>query len=308
MARGAPHRAARRAAALDLPPFKGTAGLGVHRRSKLLARRVPAAAPGDGDASAVDRVADAARGARGRASSSGRSTAACSTAPSPSRTARSSCRSTSPSSEHPELVEPHLGTVVAGDHDVFTAANDAGWTGGAFVYVPRGVKVDAPILLTAIADAAGTALHRRDADRARGGRRGRGLGAAPLRLRRDGESLLNTVVELVVGQNATPALRLRARTSTRSRWIFGTQRAEVARDGQLDWVALGFGSANGKVRMDTLLAGEGAHAKVTGAYAPHAPPARRLRHHQEHAAANTHLRPRVPRHPLRPLVARSGAG
>ena len=45
--------------------------------------------------------------------------------------------------------------------DVFTAANDAGWTGGAFVYVPRGVRVEAPILLTAITAAAGTALHRR---------------------------------------------------------------------------------------------------------------------------------------------------
>jgi Fe-S cluster assembly protein SufD len=62
---------------------------------------------------------------------------------------------------HPELVEPHLGRVVDMGSDAFTAANDADWTGGAFVYVPRGVRVEAPILLTAITDAAGTALHRR---------------------------------------------------------------------------------------------------------------------------------------------------
>jgi Fe-S cluster assembly protein SufD len=69
--------------------------------------------------------------------------------------------------------------------------------------------------------------------------------------------------------------------------VFGAQRAEVARDGSLDWVVVGFGSANGRVRTETLLAGEGAQAKVTGAYAPHA------RQHidydttQEHGAANT---------------------
>ena len=102
----------------------------------------------------------------------------------------------------------------------------------------------------------------------------------------DNETLLNIVVELRVGQNA----RLRfvgAQDLNEKSWVFGTQRAEVARDGALDWVALGFGSGNGKVRMDTLLAGEGSHAKVTGAYAPHG------RQHvdfdtlQEHGAANT---------------------
>jgi Fe-S cluster assembly protein SufD len=49
-------------------------------------------------------------------------------------------------------------------------------------------------------------------------------------------------------------------------WIFATQRAEVGRDASLDWTALGFGSARGKVRMETDLAGPGADARVTGAY------------------------------------------
>ena len=42
--------------------------------------------------------------------------------------------------EHPELVEPYLGTIVSADDDIFTATNDAGWACGAFVYVPRGVQ------------------------------------------------------------------------------------------------------------------------------------------------------------------------
>ena len=64
--------------------------------------------------------------------------------------------------EHPELVEPHLGSVVpVDDADAFVVANERNWKGGAFVWVPRGVKVDLPILLTSVGVADGTALTRR---------------------------------------------------------------------------------------------------------------------------------------------------
>jgi Fe-S cluster assembly protein SufD len=186
---------------------------------------------------------------------------------------------------HPELVEPHLGRVVDAGQDAFTQANEAGWTGGAFVYVPRGVRVDAPILLTAITDAAGTALHRRTLIVLDEGAEAevweQYLSGSP-----DNETMLNTVVELVVGQNA----RLRfvgAQDMNEKSWIFGTQRAEVARDGSLDWVVVGFGSAGGKVRTETLLAGEGAQAKVTGAYAPHGRQHIDFDTTQEHGAPNT---------------------
>ena len=87
----------------------------------------------------------------------------------------------------------------------------------------------------------------------------------------------------VVGDNA----RLRyvtAQELDESSYVFGTQRARVARDGKLDWVVLGFGSGNGKIFQNTILDGEGAEGKVTGAYAT------RGRQHldfdttQEHAA------------------------
>jgi hypothetical protein len=64
-------------------------------------------------------------------------------------------------SAHPELVEPYLGSVVPFDTDAFTASNEASWRGGAFVWVPRGVKVDVPILLTTVNAVDGAALHRR---------------------------------------------------------------------------------------------------------------------------------------------------
>jgi Fe-S cluster assembly protein SufD len=102
----------------------------------------------------------------------------------------------------------------------------------------------------------------------------------------DLDGVFNAVTELSVG----PAAHLRyvcGQSLSERTWIFGAQRAEVARDGYLDWVALGFGSSNGRVRMETKLAGEGAQARVTGAYAT------RGRQHidfdttQEHAAPNT---------------------
>jgi len=186
---------------------------------------------------------------------------------------------------HPELVEPHLGQVVSLEgSDVFVAANDADWTGGAFVYVPRGIKVEAPILLTAITAAATTALHRRVLVVLEEGAEAE-IWEQYLSAGDEAQSLLNTVVELRVGQNA----RLRyvcGQDLNEKSWIFGAQRAEVERDGSLDWVALGFGGARGRVRMETSLDGPGAHGKVTGAYAPHGRQHVDFDTTQEHAAPN----------------------
>ena len=102
----------------------------------------------------------------------------------------------------------------------------------------------------------------------------------------DVDALLNSVVELSVGQAAT--LRyVNTQDISEKSWIFATQRAQVERDGRLDWTALGFGSARGKVRMETKLAGPGAEARVTGGYA--GGPGQHLDYDttQEHAAPNT---------------------
>jgi Fe-S cluster assembly protein SufD len=184
---------------------------------------------------------------------------------------------------HPDLVEPHLGTIVPED-DAFTALNASEWDGGAFVYVPRDVRVEAPILLTAVSSATGSILHRRvlivleegaEAEvweqYVSGG---------------DDATVLNTVVELRVGQNANLRYVCGQELNERS-WIFGAQRAEVARDASLDWVVVGFGGANGRVRTETLLAGEGANGKVTGAYAPHGRQHIDFDTTQEHGAPNT---------------------
>jgi Fe-S cluster assembly protein SufD len=81
----------------------------------------------------------------------------------------------------------------------------------------------------------------------------------------DGAGLFNGVVEIVLGDGANLRYVCEQELSDEG-WVFATQRAEVGRDASLEWVALGFGSARGKVRMETKLAGRGSSAKVTGAY------------------------------------------
>jgi len=98
--------------------------------------------------------------------------------------------------------------------------------------------------------------------------------------------VFNVVTELIVGDGARLRYVCGQALSERS-WIFGAQRAQVGRDGALDWVALGFGSARGHVRMETRLGGEGAEARVTGAYASHARQHIDFDTTQEHAAPNT---------------------
>jgi Fe-S cluster assembly protein SufD len=275
--------ASSRAAELDVPRFKGTAGWEFTDISKLELSAFTAAAPGEGDAAAVDRaetLLEAPEGAHhlgqvdGRVIDGGDApedllvlplTLAC--------------------EQHADLVHEHFGTVVDTSTDVFGALNDAGWTGGAFVYVPRNVHVDVPIVLTAITDAEKVALHRRVLIVLEEGAEAE-VWEQNLSGTTDAETLLTSVVELRVGQNA----KLRfvgAQDMNEKSWIFGSQRAEVARDGQLDWVTVGFGSGNGKVFTETLLAGEGSHAKVTGAYAPHARQHVDFHTLQEHGAANT---------------------
>jgi Fe-S cluster assembly protein SufD len=186
--------------------------------------------------------------------------------------------------EHPELVERHLGSVVATD-DVFVARNDASFRHGAFVYVPRGVALRAPVLLTAIQATSGTSLHRRTLIVLEEGASAE-VWEQQLSAEADVEGVFNSVVELVVGANANLRYVCGQDLSERS-WVFGTQRAEVARDAHLDWVALGFGSAGGRVRMETRLGGQGAGARVTGAYASHARQHIDFDTTQEHAAPNT---------------------
>jgi Fe-S cluster assembly protein SufB len=47
--------------------------------------------------------------------------------------------------EHPDLFKEYFGTVVPAADNKYAALNTAVWSGGSFVYVPKGVKVDIPL-------------------------------------------------------------------------------------------------------------------------------------------------------------------
>jgi Fe-S cluster assembly protein SufD len=100
------------------------------------------------------------------------------------------------------------------------------------------------------------------------------------------DGVFNLSTELVVGDGAHLRYVCGQALSEKS-WIFGAQRALVGRSGSLDWVALGFGSRSGHVLMETRLAGEGADARVTGAYATHGRQHIDFDTTQEHAAPRT---------------------
>ncbi len=47
--------------------------------------------------------------------------------------------------EHPDLVKQYFGTIIPPNDNKFAALNSAVWSGGSFVYVPEGVRVEIPL-------------------------------------------------------------------------------------------------------------------------------------------------------------------
>ncbi len=47
--------------------------------------------------------------------------------------------------EHPELLRQYFGTVIPSADNKFSALNSAVWSGGSFIYVPPGVKIEFPL-------------------------------------------------------------------------------------------------------------------------------------------------------------------
>jgi len=185
---------------------------------------------------------------------------------------------------HDELLHERLGSLVPVE-DPFVARNEAAWSDGVLIHVPKGVRLSEPIQIELPVDTSGAAINWRTLIVVEEGAEAEVWEhwSSP---GDEVDGLLNSVVELSVGQAAT--LRyVNTQDISEKSWIFATQRAEVERDGRLDWAALGFGSARGKVRMETKLAGPGSEARVTGGYA--GGPGQHLDFDtlQEHAAPNT---------------------
>jgi Fe-S cluster assembly protein SufD len=158
---------------------------------------------------------------------------------------------------------PLLGTLV-GWNEKFAAHNAAMWGNGVLVHIPKGVEVEKPIYVRLQNTIDGGSLFWRLLVVAEEGSRCTLIeeysSAAP-----DLHGYSNAVAELFVG----PAAKLEyvsIQNLSQETWHFATHHARVERDAQLDWVAGGFGSKKGKIRIQNDLSGPGATSRVTGAY------------------------------------------
>ena len=183
--------------------------------------------------------------------------------------------------ERPELMETYLGSVVSGE-EKFAAGNAANWTDGVFLLVPAGVELTVPLRASIEVPAEGAAIHHRTLVVLERGARAT--------FAEDYSSIVpgyvNTVVELVIGEGARLEYVTTQKHHAETRQ-FGTHRATIDRDGEVDWVVLGLGGTRAKSRIESYLAGPGANAKVTGAYFLTGREHADYDTTQEHAAPNT---------------------
>src|SRR5258705_10564177 len=47
--------------------------------------------------------------------------------------------------EHPEIVRKYFATIIPAHDNKFAALNSAVWSGGSFIYVPEGVRIELPL-------------------------------------------------------------------------------------------------------------------------------------------------------------------
>jgi Fe-S cluster assembly protein SufD len=167
-------------------------------------------------------------------------------------------------SQYPELIEKYLLTdAVRPDADALSALHAAFWTGGSFLYVPKGVKLEAPLFslvglagrgrvdfdhtLVVLEEGAEATLVRETAGRGRG----------------DTPALHCGAIELFVGDRANLTF-VNVQNWDEHTWHFSRERAIVGRDARIQWTVGGLGSRLAKVNQEVALAGQGSSAQVNG--------------------------------------------
>jgi Fe-S cluster assembly protein SufD len=163
------------------------------------------------------------------------------------------------------LTEEHerLYSLVGWD-EKFAAHNAALWQHGLLVVVPKGVELAKPLYVRVTSSGDGGSLFWRLLVVAEEGARFTLIEEAASTTP-DLRSYSNTAQEFFLEQ-ASKFEFVSIQNLSRESWHFGSHHARVGRDAELDWVAGGFGSKKGKVRIQNDLAGEGATSRVTGAY------------------------------------------
>ena len=162
--------------------------------------------------------------------------------------------------EHPDLVKQYFGTVIPYLDNKFAALNSAVWSGGSFVYVPKGVKVDVPLQAYFRINAKSFGQFERTliiADEGSFVHYIEGC-TAPIYAT---ESLHSAVVEII----ALPGARVRYTTIQNwSNDVYNlvTKRAVAHKDAIVEWVDGNIGAKRTMKYPSIYLVGEGAHGEV----------------------------------------------
>jgi len=162
--------------------------------------------------------------------------------------------------QYPDLFKEYFSTVVPIQDNKFSALNSAVWSGGSFVYVPKGVKVDLPLQAYFRLNNASIGQFERTliiADEGSQVHYVEGCTAPTYTT----ESYHSGVIEIVVKKDA------RVRYSTIQNWSTNvynlvTQRASVFENGTMEWVDANLGSKVTMKYPSCYLRGEGAHGEM----------------------------------------------
>lgn len=162
--------------------------------------------------------------------------------------------------QYPELFREYFGKVIPATDNKFAACNSAVWSGGSFVYVPKGVKVEMPLQAYFRLNAEGTGQFERTLIIVDEGAQVHYVeGCTAPTYSRD--SFHSGVIEIIVKKGA------RCRYSTIQNWsnnVYNlvTQRAVVHEGATMEWVDANLGSKLTMKYPSCYLVGEGAHGEI----------------------------------------------
>lgn len=167
---------------------------------------------------------------------------------------------------HPERLEKHLGRYADKQRDAFVALNTAFLADGAYVHVPRGVVVDAPIYLLYLAteDAAATVTHPRNLIVAEDHSQ---VAVIEDYVSVGGESVVlsNAVTELVAGESTIAQHYLIEREHLRA-FNVSTLRIQQGRSANVASHSLLLGGGLVRNNVHPVLAGEGGECLINGLF------------------------------------------
>ena len=199
---------------------------------------------------------------------------------------------------YPDLVKEYFNTVVPFKDNKFSALNGAVWSGGSFIYVPKGVKLEKPLQSYFRINSKGMGQFERTliiVDEGADVHYVEGC-TAPIY---DSESLHAAVVEIIVKKNA------RCRYSTVQNWSSNivnlvTKRAYVEENGKMEWIDGNIGSGVNMKYPACILAGRGAIGTcISIAVASH-------EQYQDAGARMIHLAPDTSSQIISKSICRSG--